>query len=120
MARTDLYIQAQGVLHPDGQSFTGFHWYRTDVELSKEQAAAGKKLHIHFPGMFNAGWLYVNGYMVASRPFSGMWWLNDYAFEWDTDLTGKLQPGTNTITIRLENPHHFGGMYRRPFIYEAK
>src|SRR5690606_24474735 len=30
MLRTDLYAQAQGVLHPDWQSFTGYLWYRTD------------------------------------------------------------------------------------------
>jgi len=46
--------------------------------------------------------------------------MSDYKFEWDVDLTNKLKPGENTITVRLNNPHHFGGMFRRPFIYEAK
>jgi len=27
-----------------------------------------------------------------------MWWLNDYKFEWDVDLSGKLRPGENTLT----------------------
>ena len=34
MLRSDLYAQAQGVLHPDWQSFTGFLWYKADVELT--------------------------------------------------------------------------------------
>lgn len=115
MLRTDLYAQAQGVLHPDWQSFTGYLWYRTDVKLSKDDAAGN--VHVMFPGLFNEAWLYVNGYLVAHRPFPQMWWLSDYTFEWDVDLTGKLQPGDNTIAVRLHNPHHFGGMFRRPFLY---
>ncbi|NQU12107.1 DUF4838 domain-containing protein, partial [bacterium] len=120
MLRTDLYAQAQGVLHPDWQSFTGHLWYRTSVDLTKNQAAPGKKLHIMFPGLFNEAWLYVNGHLVAYRPFSKLWWLSDYTFEWDVDLTGQVKPGENAITVRLNNPHHFGGMFRRPFLYEAK
>ena len=65
------------------------------------------------------GWLYVNGYLVDHREQKGMWWINDYGFEWDADLTDKLKPGANTITVRLQNPHHFGGMFRRPFLYAA-
>ena len=29
--RTDLYLQAQGVLAPDGQSALGEYWYRTSL-----------------------------------------------------------------------------------------
>jgi len=35
------------------------------------------------------------------------------------DLTGKLKPGENLIALRIDNPHHFGGMFRRPFLYRA-
>ena len=48
-----------------------------------------------------------------------MWWYNDYKFEWDVDVAGQLKPGKNTITLRLHNPHHLGGMFRRPFLYRA-
>jgi hypothetical protein len=48
-----------------------------------------------------------------------MWWRNDYRFEWDVDLTGYLLEGDNTLTIRINNPHHYGGMLRRPFLYLA-
>lgn len=117
MLRTDLYMQAQGVLHPDYQSFTGFAWYRTDIELDASQA--GGKVHIRFPGIFNESWLYVNGYLVAHRKQDAMWWMNDYKFEWDVDLSGKLKAGKNTITVRLNCQNHFGGIFRRPFLYTA-
>lgn len=115
MLRTDLYAQAQGVVTPDYHSYTGYAWYRTDIELPA--AAATGKVHLRFPGLFNECWLYVNGYLVKHRPQNPVWWFNDYKFEWDVELTGKLQPGKNTLTLRLHNPHHFGGMFRRPFLY---
>ncbi|MCX5661548.1 MAG: DUF4838 domain-containing protein [Planctomycetota bacterium] len=115
MIRTDLYVQAQGVLHPDMQSYTGYMFYKTDVDLSDSQAAGN--LRLHFPGLFNEGWLYVNGVLVAFRPQKAMWWINDYKFDWDVDLKGVVKPGKNTITLRLNCEHHFGGMFRRPFLY---
>jgi len=117
--RTDLYAQAQGIRHPDNQSFTGFLWYKTNVNLKAADVAG--PVHLMFPGLFNEGWLYVNGNLVAHRDgYQPMWWINSYKFEWDVDLTGKLKAGDNDITLRLDNPHHFGGMFRRPFLYRAK
>ncbi len=73
-----------------------------------------------FPGLFNECWVYLNGELVHHRAFSEPWWRNDYKFECDVDVSGKLKPGRNTITLRGYNPHHFGGMFRRPFLYRAK
>ncbi|HEY0072843.1 MAG TPA: DUF4838 domain-containing protein [Abditibacteriaceae bacterium] len=115
MLRTDLYMQAQGVLHPDGQSFTGYAWYSTNVEIAPQDAKG--KIHLRFPGLFNECWLYVNGNLVAHREQNPIWWLNDYKFEWDVDLSNQLKAGPNQITLRLHNPHHFGGIFRRPFFY---
>jgi hypothetical protein len=113
--RADLYAQAQGVVTADYQSYTGHAWYQADVELTAGQVAG--KLRVRFPGLFNECWLYVNGEEVAHRPFKGVWWMNDYRFEWDADLAGKLKPGANSVVLRVFNPHHFGGMFRRPFLY---
>jgi len=118
MLRTDLYAQAQGVRDPDRQSYTGDLWYRTDVKLTPDQVTG--KVHLMFPGLFNECWLYVNGQQVATRQQSTLWWNNDYAFQWDVDLTGKLKAGANTITLRTNCEHHVGGMFRRPFLYQAK
>ncbi len=114
--RTDLYAQAQGILHPDWQSFTGYLWYKTPLKLTKAQAVADTRLH--FPGLFGEAWLYVNGELVAHRPQNQMWWKNSYRFEWDVDLNGKLKAGTNDITVRIYNIHHNGGIFRRPFLYQ--
>ena len=113
--RTDLYLQAQGVLAPDGQSALGEYWYRTSLELTREQLAGN--LHLMFPGLFNEAWLYVNGQRTAWRNYREPWWGNDYKLEWDVDLTSRLQPGRNEIVIRGFNPHHYAGMFRRPFLY---
>jgi hypothetical protein len=116
--RTDFYAQAQGIRHPDGQSFTGYLWYQSELQLSAQQTRGNPRLM--FPGLFNACWLYVNGQLVGSRPFPERWWLADYSFEWDVDLAGHLRPGANLFVLRCRNPHHSGGMFRRPFLYEAK
>jgi hypothetical protein len=119
MTRTDLYPQGQGVLHPDGQAFTGYSWYKTETDLTPEQVAG--KVHVRFPGLFANAWLYVNGRMIAYRPQADMFWGNsDYTFSWDVDLTGALKPGRNDITVRNYNNHHVSGMFRRPFLYRAK
>jgi hypothetical protein len=118
MLRTDLYAQAAGVRHPDRQSFTGFLWYKAEVDLKASETQG--PVHILFPGLFNECWLYVNGFLVAHRPFPALWWNTDYNFAWDVDLTGKLKAGRNDVTLRCWNPHHMGGMFRRPFLYRAK
>lgn len=116
MLRTNLYMQAQGVINPDFASYTGHAWYRTEIEVTAEQLAGD--VHLMFPGLFNVCWLYVNGEQVAERQkFNPMWWYNAYEFEWDVPVAGKLRAGKNTIAVRLDNPHHFGGMFRRPFVY---
>lgn len=116
MLRTDIYAQGQGIRHPGGQSFTGHYWYQTEIDLAAHHTAG--RPHLMFPGLFNECWLYVNGELVAHRPFAATWWSTDYRFEWNVDLTGKLKPGKNLLSLRGHNPHHIGGMFRRPFLYQ--
>lgn len=115
--RTDLYAQAQGVLYPNYNNYNGYAWYATEVKLNAAQIAG--KPHLRFPGIFDECWLYVNGELVAHRDQQAMWWINDYRFEWDVDLTGKLKAGANNIFVRYFNPHHMGGIWRRAFLYSA-
>ena len=115
MIRTDRYVQAQGIRHPDRQSYTGDMWYRADVDLSADDAADNP--HMRFPGLFNECELYVNGKEAARRRQNVLWWQNDYRFEWDVSLKNRLHVGINTVALRCHNPHHMGGMFRRPFIY---
>ena len=116
--RTDLYVQAQGMRLPDQRSFVGDLWYRTNVKLSKAQASASP--HIRFPGLFNNCNLYVDGVEVARREIEDLWWLNDYRFEWDVSLQDRLRADGNAIALRCHNPHHMGGMFRRPFLYAPR
>lgn len=118
MISTDLYAQAQGIRDPDRQSFTGHMWYRADIDLTEDQVAGSP--HMRFPGLFNECWLYINGQEVAHREQGKMWWLNDYRFEWDVELSGKLKPGRNIIAVRCHCEHHLGGLFRRPFLYLRK
>ena len=117
LLRTDQYAQAQGIRHPDRQSYTGHFWYRTDLTLTGKETEGAP--HIRFPGLFNECWLYVNGEQVAHREQGKLWWRNDYRFEWDVELTGKLKAGVNTIALRCHCEHHLGGIFRRPFVYRA-
>jgi len=117
MLDTGIYLQGQGVLAPDGQSYTGHYWYQTSLDLTADQIAG--KTHMMFPGLFNEAWLYVNGELVSHREYNEPWWLTDYKFMFDSDVSGKLKAGKNTVAIRGFNPHHFGGIFRRPFLYRA-
>jgi hypothetical protein len=115
--RTDSYLQAQGVLLPDGQSFLGYWWYQAELELNTQDAQG--PLHLMLPGVFNQAWLYVNGQLVAFHGAKEPWWRGDYRFAWDVDLAGRLHRGRNLVTIRGFDIHHYGGLFRRPFVYRA-
>jgi hypothetical protein len=115
--RTDTYLQAQDGMGPGREDGLGHYWYRSSFNVS-ETALKGK-LHLIFPGLFNEAWLYLNGKLVGYRPYTEPWWQTDYVLMWDVDLTGRLRPGMNEIAFRGYNPHHFGGMFRRPFLYQS-
>ncbi|HZG08110.1 MAG TPA: DUF4838 domain-containing protein [Allosphingosinicella sp.] len=113
--RSDLYLQAQGVHAENPVSALGSYWYQSTIQLNGEQAAEAHRLM--FPGLFNEAWLFINGRLVAHRPFREPWWQSDYRFEWDVEISGRLQVGRNVIALRGFNPHHFAGVFRRPFLY---
>lgn len=115
--RTDLYLQAQISNVSDPEALTGYGWYRCNLELSSDQL---QDAHLMFPGIFQECWLYVNGKLVAHRVQKPMWWINDYKFHWDVDLSGQLETGTNSIVVRTVVPDHFAGMFRRPFLYRPR
>ena len=113
--RTDLYLQAQGILADNEVSALGQYWYRCDVPPRPNRSEG--TLRLMFSGLFNEAWLYINGHLIAHRPFQEPWWKTDYRFEWDVDVSGRLNEASNVIALRGYNPHHFAGIFRRPFIY---
>jgi hypothetical protein len=117
-ARTDLYLQAQGFAGASDPDGMGHYWYRTEIDLKPEDADG--ELHLMFPGLLNESWLYINGALVADREgYLEPWWRNDYRFEWDVDVSGRLKAGRNDIAVRGFNPHHWAGIFRRPFLYRG-
>ncbi len=115
--RTDLYLQAQKAAVANGQGYMGSYWYQCKITLTPEQVSGA--MHLMFPGLFNETWLYINGEYVANREYKEPWWQGGYEFEWDVEIRGLLKAGENTIAVKGFNPHHFGGMFRRTFIYRA-
>lgn len=116
---TSVYAQAQGIFDSSHQPYTGVAWYRVDVDLPP--GIVGKRTHLMFPGLFNEATLYINGKEIARRSgYNPVWWMNSYEFEWDVALADVLRPGRNTFALRIDNPHHMGGMFRRPFLYEVR
>ncbi|HEX5184351.1 MAG TPA: DUF4838 domain-containing protein [Allosphingosinicella sp.] len=113
--RTDLYLQAQNIVPDDPVSALGTYWYRTDIDLAPGRIDG--EIHLIFPGLFNEAWLWVNGRPVAHRDYREPWWTTDYRFEWDVDVSAHLRAGANEIVLRGFNPHHFAGIFRRPFLY---
>jgi hypothetical protein len=85
--RTDLYLQGQGV----SQQPLGHYWYATSFTLPT--GASTEKLSPHVPRAFNEAWLYINGELVAHRNCKEPWWLTDYRFDWDVDLSKYTRPG---------------------------
>lgn len=114
-ASTDNYLQAQGIIGPALDGALGHYWYRT--ELALQPGETGATVRLLFPGLFNETWLYVNGGLAAHRDYREPWWQTDYRFEWDVAVGPLLRPGRNVIALRGFNPHHMGGMFRRPFLY---
>jgi hypothetical protein len=114
MVSTDVYPHAQGIRHQDRQSYTSHLWYRLDTDFGNSHATPFRH---KLPGLFSESWLYVNAEEVAHRDIKPICWYNDYRFEWEVDLTGKLQPGQNQIALRVNNPDYLGGIFRRPFFY---
>lgn len=113
--RTDLYLQGQGVLRPGRANDLGSYCEETAIDLAPEDA--GGSLHLMLPGLFNEAWLYVDGRMVAHRSYGVQWWTGDYRLDWNVDLSGLVTAGHHRITIGGFNPHHFAGLFRRPFLY---
>lgn len=115
--RSDIYLQGQAVLRPGRANDLGDYCYRTAIDVGAE--AGSGKLHLMFPGLFNEAWLYIDGKLVANRRYLEPWWMTDYRLDWDVDVTGRLGPGRHEIVLGGFNPHHFAGMFRRPFLYRA-
>ena len=116
--RTDHTTRAQGLYDQEGYSPDGYAWYANSIQLTKSDVQG--QIHLMFPGIFNESWLYINGKLVEWRKQKPLWWQNDYSFQWDVDLEGKLEPGVNSVFVRTRINQNPSGIFRRPFLYRKK
>jgi hypothetical protein len=99
-------------LDAKGHHYDGHGWYRGDFDV--DEAVAGKTINFHSGGIFNEGWVWINGKYIHHEPHKVWWWWNH---EFDVDITSAVKPGRNTIAIRVWNKAEQGGMLRRGFFW---
>ena len=99
-------------LDAKGHHYDGHGWYRGTFDVDK--AFVGKTINFHSGGIFNEGWVWINGKYMHHEPHKVWWWWNH---EFDVDITSAVKPGRNTIAIRVWNKAEQGGMLRRGFFW---
>lgn len=108
--RSDLYLQAQGVIQSNGHPHNGFGWYQCELVVPPGNWS------IVFPGLFNEAWLYCDGRLLSRREQRSLWWGNDYKFQWRVDLPEFKTKSPHRFTLRVPMTVHAAGMFRRPFL----
>lgn len=96
------------------QFYTGYGWYRKTINMPRSWS--GKRVAIEFEGAFQDAEIYVNGRSIGRHRGGYV----GFSF----DMTDALRPGSNLISVRLNNlwkadlapragDHTFsGGIYR--------
>ncbi len=117
--RTTRIWEVQGLEDSMGRGYNGVGWYRTKVRVPEK--FAGQPINLNFGGVFGKLQVYVNGQFAGYRPFRIPWWKNGYNQSFDIDVTDAIKPGeTNTIVVRVDNDHDWGGIYRRVFLWSPR
>jgi hypothetical protein len=104
-------------LDAKGHDWDGYGWYRFEVDVPAD--AAKKPARLHFGGVMNEGWAWVNGQYAGHRPWK-LWWSGREPLEMDADVSGKLKPGRNVVVLRVWNSTEHGGLIRRGFLWSPK
>jgi beta-galactosidase len=71
----------------------GIGWYRRDFEIPAD--LEGKLLRVEFDGAYMNSEVWINGHHLGKRPYGYI--------SFGYDLTPHLVPGTNTLSVRLDN-----------------
>jgi beta-galactosidase len=76
---------------------TGIGWYRKSFAVPEADATpkAGRRTFVVFDGVMANSDVYLNGALLGHRPFGYV----SFVYE----LTPHLQPGTNTLAVRVDN-----------------
>ena len=116
---TSQIWEIQELHDKEGRGYDGVGWYRTTVKVPGR--FAGRKINLGFGGAFGKMLIWVNGQFVDYRPFKLPWFVHRYNQNFDIELTEAIKPGQdNTIVIRVDNEHEWGGIYRRVCLWSPK
>jgi len=118
--KTTQPFYSQGYLSPEGYPYTGYLWYRADVDVPAN--AAGKPIAFYAPVVETEAWLWVNGRYIGHRPYREAY---ERPNEMDADVTAAIKPGQrNVIALRvatgLARAQAAGGLCSRAFLYSPK
>jgi beta-galactosidase len=100
-----------------GHDYDGYGWYRFLLKVPRE--AVDKPLRLHFGGIINEGWVWINGQYAGHRPWL-LWWEGREPNEMDLDVASMVKPGDNLIAVRVWNNADIGGLFRRGFLWAPR
>lgn len=114
----DTYLlleQQEEPLTEDGRYYSGYVWYRTEIDVPEK--FVDRDVTLHLLGLLNEGWVWVNGEYAGHRP-EVVWW--NSRNQLTLPVGELLKPGKNQITFRVLNqPDEVGGIFRRGFLHTA-
>jgi beta-galactosidase/beta-glucuronidase len=85
--------QLSGIHDP---SFHPVFWYRRSFEVPKVEPWIGKHVLMHFGAVDYRALVWLNGLFLGDHEGGGV----PFSF----DITAELKPGSNTVTVRVEDP----------------
>ena len=97
------------------EGFDGVGWYRTEFDLTEEQAAA-EKVTLRIGAIDEDGWVWLNGRKVGEIIFDINVNENSWKEPLDIDATGRLHAGTNTVAVRVRDRQGAGGLWQRSYL----
>jgi hypothetical protein len=125
--RTTRIWEIQGYEDQRGHGYDGAAWYRTPFELPKtlepddDEQNNDRQIMLNFGGVFGKMQVWVNGRFVTYRDTRTPWWHNPYNDTFDIDITEAVELGRiNTLVIRVDNEHEWGGIFRRVFLWSPR
>jgi hypothetical protein len=118
--KTTQPFYSQGYLSPEGYPYTGYMWYRFEVDIPA--GIAEKPIAFYAPVVETEAWLWVNGRYIGHRPYREAY---ERPAEMDCDVTAAIKPGQrNVIAMRvstgLARAQAAEGLCSRLFLYSPK
>ena len=107
--RDDVPIETSWQNHITDGAYHGPAWYRRTVKLPAVSDADWDEAHIHFGGVDEQAWVWVNGEYIGKHAVGAEGWNKPFVLE----LTDAIEPGqANQITVRAQNTLGGGGIWQ--------